>query len=265
MSSHTGHSVNLHLKMKKTAAVNLDKLIQGFSQLEQKITELKGKNNMLEIKLDETNRLLKFSQNKEKHLTEEKEGLMATLKNLQQNLQQQCELRVENEKLKNGIFDLRKQNEAQVEETKVSIQKLQNDMRSLQEQHKNDLADCAKETQRKLECKDAEMQASLDRKEDVLEEMRRKIKEQQKEKQSEIIKLQMEFSAKLARAQSMSVMTQQQPRGPGTVPQNLYKRKLQFLQEEKNKEIESLRLRVKELEQQNLRGFSETRLKRKKM
>lgn len=40
--------------------------------------------------------------------------------------------------------------------------------------------------------------------------------------------------------------------------------KLQFLQEEKNKEIEALRQRVKELEQQSLRTFSESRLKRKK-
>lgn len=38
----------------------------------KKITELRGKNNILEIKLDEANRLLKLSQSKEKHLTEGK-------------------------------------------------------------------------------------------------------------------------------------------------------------------------------------------------
>lgn len=41
--------------------------------------------------------------------------------------------------------------------------------------------------------------------------------------------------------------------------------KLQFLQEEKNKEVEALRQRVKELEQQSLRTFSEPHLKRRKI
>ncbi|KAL6469910.1 hypothetical protein MHYP_G00210290 [Metynnis hypsauchen] len=237
--------------MKKTA-VNLNKLIQDFCLLEQKITELKGKNNILEIKLDESNRLLKFSQNKEKHLTEERDGMLGTIKGLQNNLQQQCDLRVENEKLKSAVLDLKKQNEAQVEERKCCIQRLEKEMRALGEQHQREMDDCAKEMQRKLESKDFELKEALDRKESTLEEMRQKMKQQEKEKQSEIIKLQMEFSAKLARAQSVSVMTQQQPQASGLLPQKIFKRKLQFLQEEKNKEIEALRQRVKELEQQNL-------------
>lgn len=48
-----------------------------------------------------------------------------------------------------------------------------------------------------VDSKDAEMQAALDRKDDMLEEIRKKIKEQQKDKQSEIIKLQMEVDRKL--------------------------------------------------------------------
>lgn len=38
----------------------------------KKITEMKGENNTLEIKLDETSRFLKLTQNKEKELTEGK-------------------------------------------------------------------------------------------------------------------------------------------------------------------------------------------------
>ncbi|XP_072517353.1 coiled-coil domain-containing protein 152 [Salminus brasiliensis] len=250
--------------MKKTA-VNLDKLVQDFNLLEQKITELKGTNNILEIKLDEINRILKFSQNKERHMTEERDGLLDTIKCLQHNLQQQCELRVENEKLKSAVIDMKKQIEAQVEERKVCIQCLETEMKALQEQHQRMMDECAKETQKKLESKDVELKEALDRKESTLEEMRRNMKDQKKEKQSEIIKLQMEFSAKLARAQSVMVTNQQQPQGSGHLAQNIFKRKLQFLQEEKNKEIEALRQRVKELEQQNLQGLSESRLKRRKM
>ncbi len=38
----------------------------------KKITEMKGENNTLEIQLDETSRLLKIAQNKEKQLIEGK-------------------------------------------------------------------------------------------------------------------------------------------------------------------------------------------------
>ncbi|XP_060791913.1 coiled-coil domain-containing protein 152-like [Neoarius graeffei] len=250
--------------MKKTV-VNLDKLIQDFSLLEQKITELRGKNNILEIKLDESSRLLKLSQSKEKHLTEKKDGLLGSVKCLQHNLEQQCNLRDENEKLKNVIIELKKQNEERVEESRACVQRLQCEMRALQEQHQRELEDCAADTKRKLEVKDVEMKVALDREEHAMEAMKRKMKDQEKEKQSEVIKLQMEFSAKLARAQSMSVKHQLQPQASWIIPQHIFKRKLQFFQEEKNKEIEALRQRVKELEQQILCAFSEARLKRRKI
>ncbi|KAF5903734.1 coiled-coil domain-containing protein, partial [Clarias magur] len=189
-----------------------------------KITELRGKNNILEIRLDEANRLLKLSQNKEKHLTEEKNGLLGSIKCLQHNLEQQCNLRGENEKLKTVIIQLKKQNEKQVEERKVCVQSLQCEMRALQERHQRELEDCAADTKNKLESKDVEMKAILDKEERVIEAMRQKMKDQEKDKQSEVIKLKMEFSAKLARAQSMTVMSQLQPQASGVIPQHIFKR-----------------------------------------
>ncbi|XP_026868220.1 coiled-coil domain-containing protein 152 [Electrophorus electricus] len=191
--------------------------------------------------------------------------MLGTISSLQNNLQQHTDTRVENEKLKNIILDLKKQNEAQVKESCTCIQRLEAEMKALQEQHQRELDGFTKETHRKLESKAVEMKEALERKESTLEEIRRKIKDQEKEKQSEIIKLQMEFSARLARAQSMSVKTQQQPQGSGLLAQNIFKRKLQALQEEKNREIEALRQRVKAMEQQSLLGFSESCLKKKRI
>ncbi|XP_016361739.1 coiled-coil domain-containing protein 152-like isoform X2 [Sinocyclocheilus anshuiensis] len=94
--------------------------------------------------------------------------------------------------------------------------------------------------------------------------MRRQMRGKEKEMQSQIIKLQMEFGAKLARAQSMSTKSQPQTQSSAPHPQNIFKRKLQFIQEEKNKEIEALRQRVRKLEQQNLHGLMDSRLKRRK-
>ncbi|KTF80019.1 hypothetical protein cypCar_00038547 [Cyprinus carpio] len=149
---------------------------------------MKGENNTLEIQLDETSRLLKIAQNKEKQLIEERDGLLETVKGLQQTLHQQCDLRVENERLKNAALQMKKENEAQLK-----------------------------------------------------------------------------FGAKLARAQSMSTKSQPQTQASAPHPQNIFKRKLQFIQEEKNKEIEVLRQRVRDLEQQSLHGLMDSRLKRRKI
>ncbi|XP_016133169.1 coiled-coil domain-containing protein 152 [Sinocyclocheilus grahami] len=250
--------------MKKLTAVDLSKLVKDFIQLEHKITEMKGENNTLEIQLDETSRLLKIAQNKEKQLIEERDGLLETVKGLQQTLHQQCDLRVENERLKNAALQMKKENEDQLKESNTLLQRMAAEMKALQDQHQRELEDCDKEKQRKLDAKDTELKVTRERNECALEELRRQMREKEKEMQSQIIKLQMEFGAKLARAQSMSTKSQPQTQASAPHPQNIFKRKLQFIQEEKNKEIEVLRQRVRELEQQSLQGLMDSRLKRRK-
>ncbi|CAM4667709.1 unnamed protein product [Leuciscus chuanchicus] len=250
--------------MKKLTAVDLTKLVKDFIQLENKITEMKGETSTLEIQLDETSRFLKLAQNKEKHLTEERDGLLETVKGLQHTLQQQCDLRVENERLKNEALQMKKENEAQIEESKTRLQRLAAEMKALQDQHQRELEDREKEAQRKLDAKETDLKVAHERNECALEEMRRQMREKEKEKQSQTIKLQMEFGAKLARAQSMSAKSHPQTQASAPHPQNIFKRKLQFIQDEKNKEIEVLRQRVRELEQQSLYGLMDPRLKRRK-
>ncbi|KAA0720000.1 hypothetical protein E1301_Tti008373 [Triplophysa tibetana] len=172
---------------------------------------------------------------------------------------------VENERLKDAALQTKKENVAQLEENKAQLQRLTAETRALKHQHQRELNDFAEETQRKLELKDSEIKSALEKNECALEEMRKQMREKEKEKQSQIIKLQMEFGAKLARAQSMSVKSQTHRQASCPLPQNIFKRKLQFIQEEKNKEIESLHQRVRELEQQSLHGLIDSRLKKRKI
>ncbi|KAL0965430.1 hypothetical protein UPYG_G00281190 [Umbra pygmaea] len=261
--------------MNKLTTVNLDKLINDFTHLEQKFTELNDKNNTLEIKLDETNRFLKFSQTREKCLAEERDGMLGLVKGCQHTLQQQSDLRAENDMLKSTVTDLKRQIEKTIEEGEAEVQRLvaertavgerhQRELESAREQCRRVVEEAHRETQSKLEAKDAEMKEALERKVADIEEMRRRMRDQERERQSEILKLQMEFGAKLARVQSTAQRTQQQPHGSGLLPENIFKRKLQFFQEEKNREVDALRQRVKELEQRAI-GVSDSRLKRKKM
>ncbi|XP_022058791.1 coiled-coil domain-containing protein 152 [Acanthochromis polyacanthus] len=261
--------------MIKSNCVNLDKFMEEFSQLEQKITEVNGKSSMLEITLEDANRLTKFNLTKEKSLIEEKNSLLATVNRLQKTLQEQCNLRVENERLKKDITDLKRQNERTVEVGEAEVQQLVSKLRAEEERHQRELEAVRRqcwievdEAQRlsfnQLEAKDAEIKRLLEQKALDLEEMKKKLKDQEKERQSELLKLQMEFGAKLARVQSTTQLNQQQQQhGSSPLPQSVFKRKLQFFQEEKNKEIAALRQRIKELEESQ-RSFADGRLKRRK-
>ncbi|XP_067430027.1 coiled-coil domain-containing protein 152-like isoform X1 [Thunnus thynnus] len=267
--------------MTKLNCVNLDKFMEEFALLEQKITEVNGKNNVLEIMLEDANRLMKFYLTKEKNLIEERDSLLVTVNRLQQTLQEQCNLRVENERLKNDKADLKRQNERTAEDGEAEVQRLISEMRAVEERHKRELEtvrqQCRREVENahkeafnQLETKDAEVKTLLKKKDVDLEEMKKRLKDQERERQSELLKLQMEFGAKLARVQSTAQWSQQQQQqqqhGSQLLPQSVFKRKLMYIQEEKNKEIVALRQRIKELEEsQRVGGFNDSRSKKRKI
>ncbi|XP_031133453.1 coiled-coil domain-containing protein 152 isoform X2 [Sander lucioperca] len=267
--------------MIKLNCVNLDRFMEDFTQLEQKITEVTGKNSVLEIMLEDANRLMKFYLAKEKSVVEERDSLLVTVNRLQQTLQEQCNLRVENERLKNDMADLKQQNKRTAEDGEAELQQLASEMRTEAERHQRALEtvrqQCRREVEavhrkgfQQLEAKDAEVKNLMEKKDLDLEELRKRLKEQERERQSELLKLQMEFGAKLARVQSTAQLSQQQQQqqqhGSNLIPQSVFKRKLQFFQEEKNKEIVALRQRIKELEESQRAGnFSDSRLKKRKI
>ncbi|XP_075311441.1 coiled-coil domain-containing protein 152 [Odontesthes bonariensis] len=278
--------------MTKFNCVNLDEFMADFGQLEQTITKMNGKNSMLEIMMEDANRLMKFYLSKEKSLAEEKDGLLVTVNKLQQTLEEQCNLRVENERLKNEVVDLKQLSERRVEAGEAEVQRLLGRMRAEEERHQRELQaarqQCSGEVERAhrealrlLEAKDRDVQRLMEEKDLDLQEMKKRLKDQERERQSELLKLQMEFGAKLARVQNTAQQSQQQQQqlhGPSMLPQSVYKRvsrahsafhipqKLQFFQEEKNKEIGALRQRIRELEEhQRASSLADGRLKRRKM
>uniref|UniRef100_A0A8C8Z4U8 Coiled-coil domain containing 152 n=1 Tax=Prolemur simus TaxID=1328070 RepID=A0A8C8Z4U8_PROSS len=175
--------------MKKISSVNLDKLINDFLQIEKKMIETSGKNNILDIQLEKTNNLLKVMQIKEVSIKEECATLHSMIKGLQQTIEYQHNLKVE----------------------------------SNEEKHKE----------------------VIEKKEMEISELNAKLRTQKKEQQNEIVRLQLEFDAKLAKVQIKSKSYLDST----ALPQSIYRRKLQHFQEEKNKEIAILRNTIRDLEQ----------------
>ncbi|GCC34989.1 hypothetical protein chiPu_0013467 [Chiloscyllium punctatum] len=158
----------------------------------RKIAETQGRNNLLEIQLEEANRLVKLTQTKENCMQEECSLLHGMIAELQVTIQKQYDVRVE--------------------------------------------------------IKEAELKEIIDKKESEIQLLNKQLCSQEREKQNEIIKLQMEFNTKLVKIQSTSIKSPHQD--SSALPQNIFKRKLQHLQEEKNREIAALRRTIRELEQQ---------------
>ncbi|DAA17882.1 TPA: hypothetical protein BOS_19812 [Bos taurus] len=208
--------------MKKISSVNLDKLINDFSQIEKKMIESSGKNNILDMQLEKANCLLRVMQTKEVAM---KQG--------------------ENEQLKRNADLMKEKFKMHEQEHRNNIAKLMSEMKIKEEGHKIEKTKLYQDMQKKVKLSEEKNKELIEKKELEISELNAKLRTQEREKQNEMIKLQLEFDAKLARVQTK---TKSYP--DSTVsPHSIYKRKLQHLQEEKDKEIAVLRNTVRDLEQ----------------
>ncbi|NWI37200.1 CC152 protein, partial [Picathartes gymnocephalus] len=237
--------------MKKTSVVNLDKLLDDFSEIEEKISEINEANNLLIHQLEKCNRLLTLSQSKEESVKEECSTLQNVIKGLTQTIENQCNLKDENDRLKGTIRILEDKLKICEEEYKDQIEKLIIEITNKEEDHKLQITQLNCNIRKKFEVKEMEYKEQREKKELEILELTRQLKIQNEEKQNEIIKLQIEFNAKLARAQDKITKSFSDA---SVLPQSIYRRKLQHLQEEKNKEIEILRNTIKDLEQRLNKG-----------
>ncbi|XP_009097647.2 coiled-coil domain-containing protein 152 [Serinus canaria] len=237
--------------MKKTSVVNLDKLLYDFSEIEKKISEINDTNNLLIHQLEKCNRLLALSQSKEESVKEECSALQNVIKGLTQTIENQCNVKDENDRLKGTIHILEDKLKTCEEEYKDQIEKLMTEIKNKEEDHKLEITQLHCDTRKKFEVKEMEYREEREKKELEILELTRQLKIQNEEKQNEIIKLQIEFNAKLARAQDKTTKSFSDA---SVLPQSIYRRKLQHLQEEKNKEIEILRNTIRDLEQRLNKG-----------
>uniref|UniRef100_A0A8C0AWC9 Coiled-coil domain containing 152 n=1 Tax=Buteo japonicus TaxID=224669 RepID=A0A8C0AWC9_9AVES len=137
------------------------------------------------------------------------------------------------------------------QEYKDQIEKLMIEIKNKEEDHKLEIAQLNCDIRKKFEVKEVEYREQREKKELKILELTRQLKIQNEEKQNEIIKLQVEFNAKLARVQNKATKSYSDA---SVLPQSIYRRKLQHLQEEKNKEIEILQNTIRDLEQRLNKG-----------
>ncbi|CAL8320850.1 unnamed protein product [Lota lota] len=177
------------------------------------------------------------------------------------------------------MAEMKRQNEMRIVEKDGELQKLLDVMKVEEGRHQRALETAKQQSQREtqdvlkqLEAKDAELANLLESKEAELQRVKDTLKNQEKETQNRLLKLRMEFGATLAKVQNAAQRSQQETQqNPSAVHHNIFKRKLHFMQEEKDREIMALRQRVQELEaqqqqqQQRTSGPTDKHFKRRRM
>ncbi|NWQ85573.1 CC152 protein, partial [Burhinus bistriatus] len=216
-----------------------------------KISEINEANNVLVLQLEKCNRLLTLSQSKEESVKEECTTLQNVIKGLTQTIENQCNVKDENDRLKGTIHILEEKLKACEQEYKDQIEKLMIEVKNKEEDHKLEITQLNCDIRKKFEVKEVEYREQTEKKELEILELTRQLKIQNEEKQNEIIKLQIEFNAKLARVQNKTTKSFSDA---SVLPQSIYRRKLQHLQEEKNKEIEILQNTIIDLAQHLNKG-----------
>ncbi|NXD98500.1 CC152 protein, partial [Chaetorhynchus papuensis] len=232
--------------MKKTSVVNLDKLLDDFSEIEKKISEINEANNLLIHQLEKCNRLLTLSQSKEESIKEECSTLQNVIKGLTQTIENQCNGKDENDRLKGTIHILEDKLKTCEEEYKDQIEKLMTEIKNKDEHHKLEITQLNCDIRKKCNTQQV-FHCSCFKPLPLQKEIRKYFKPftHKKEIRCE------SFNAKLARAQDKTTKSFSDA---SVLPQSIYRRKLQHLQEEKNKEIEILRNTIRDLEQRLNKG-----------
>ncbi|XP_010022786.1 PREDICTED: coiled-coil domain-containing protein 152 [Nestor notabilis] len=235
--------------VKKIGVVNLDKLLDNVSEIEKKIIEINEGNNLLAFKLEKCNSLLTLSQSKEESVKEERTTLQNMMKGLTQTIENHCNVKDENDRLKGIIHALEEKLKTREQEYKDQIEKLMTEIKTKEEDHKLEIMKLNYAMMKKLEAKEREYKEEREKKDLEAEEITRQLRIQIEEKQKEIIKLEIEFNAKLATVRDSTRSFWQS----SAFPRSIYRRKLQNFQQEKNNELELLRNTIKELEERLLK------------
>ncbi|XP_078071424.1 uncharacterized protein LOC144495231 [Mustelus asterias] len=253
----------LNYKQARQLALSLGKAASGAYKLQRFLMEVDthtGATELEDYHLGAGNYIATLKKDPEamnittSELMMEECGLLhGMITELQGTIQKQCDVRVsiftdENEHLKKRIQDQDEKLKEAEQENKENVEKLLLEMKTMEKEHKVECAKIQQDLSRKFEIKEEELNGIIDKKETEIQLVNRQMRSQEREKQSEIIKLQMEFNTKLLKIQSTSKKSPHQD--SSALPQNIFKRKLQHLQEEKNREIAALRRTIRELEQQ---------------
>lgn len=222
-------------------AVDLDNLIKEYTYFEKVMRHTAQENSCLEKEVRSLNKQLQSSQEAEKLSIEEAGKFKAMVDNLQWILLQRCDKEEENAELKSHLT-------AVTEKTARLEQEHKTELSEALKNHKQEIQRVRQEELQQNRKVITTLEKSLQGKESQIQQLEKQLADMSHLHQTEIVKLRLEFDEKILKLQRERNNAKAQAGQSFNANTDIFRKKLQFAKAEAQKEINSLKSQVAELE-----------------
>ncbi|XP_058957696.2 coiled-coil domain-containing protein 152-like [Pocillopora verrucosa] len=222
-------------------AVDLDNLIKEYTYFEKVMRHTAQENSCLEKEIRSLNKQLQSSQEAEKLSIEEAGKFKAMVDNLQRILLQRCDKEEENAELKSHLT-------AVTEKTARLEQEHKTELSEALKNHKQEIQRVRQEELQQNRKVITTLEKSLQGKESQIQQLEKQLADMSHLHQTEIVKLRLEFDEKILKLQRERNNAKAQAGQSFNANTDIFRKKLQFAKAEAQKEINSLKSQVAELE-----------------
>ncbi|XP_006814581.1 coiled-coil domain-containing protein 152-like [Saccoglossus kowalevskii] len=212
-------------------------------------TELTCEVTNLEVQLKTANSQILGCQANEKSILQDKNKLRSLVDKLQETLAVRCDVEDQNGILKERVAKLEEELTVVRQEHEINLCDQVEKLEKLKENHHEELKKNQMDTKHKVEQVKMSVQKELQCKQEELQQFQKQLEALRKEKHTEIVKLRLEYDAKLLSLQKQNQKATQMMRGQSNAANSeIFRKKWQHMKTQSDREIASLKRTVGDLQ-----------------
>lgn len=227
--------------------VDLDNIIDEFNIWQKFASSTQYENAQLQTQVESLQKLMIEAHEREKSLMDDVEQLKQLVDQLQDTLAKRCDLEDANRKLKGQLEVMQSQVEQKDREFAAKMMEKDKQLKEMGKAHNAAMVNKENELKAKGAASCIALQHTIDEKNHQIQYLQRQMAEMDQENQAELTKIRMEYDSKLLKLQKQS-SRQQQAGGSATANQDIFRKKLQNVRAESEREITSLKHTIMELQ-----------------
>ncbi|XP_071952852.1 uncharacterized protein [Antedon mediterranea] len=228
--------------------VNLDELVQDIHNWQKQIDELWETNQRYELDIKSMRRQCETCETKEKNAIKDASEMHTLVDKLQDILTTRCHIEVQNRTLKDQIEDLKNTIARQNKENKENEDKWKKERQDMIDKHTEEVASVIQDGQIEMQKEVCILERKLDEKTQSVKSLQKQMADAEKAKHTEIVKLKLEYDAKMSKLQKQATKSQQVGNRNASSNSDIFRQKLKFAKEASEKEICTLKRTISDLE-----------------
>ncbi|XP_064649684.1 coiled-coil domain-containing protein 152-like [Lineus longissimus] len=185
-------------------------------------------------------------------LKNESRKLQEQIDRLHSVLKTRCDVQNENRTLKLELESMIEASAKLTHESAIQFEQLQEQVDQTRKQHKQEIEDLEEVQSAQAAADKATYEQNLEDNKKEIQNLEQRMADMEKEKHSEVVKLRLEYDARLLRLQKQTSRVQQNAAASSN--QEIFRKKLQHAKSEYEREICGLRRTISDLESQTSRN-----------